>query len=94
MRCKDEVVKVLDSRHLVGTSKKSGKPYDFHTLVVGDEMYNKFEVTVDKDDLVDGVMPPFLQKAIENQGEIVADFDFTTIEGVVKIKMSNVMERA
>jgi len=90
MKCNDEVVRVVDSKHLQGNSKKTGKPYDFHTLVVGDSDLNKFEVTVDRGDLVDGALPAFLLNALETKGEIVADFDFVSSENGVKVKMVNV----
>jgi len=89
MNCNDEVVRVVNTKHLQGNSKSTGKPYDFHTLIVADEDLNKYEVTVDRSDLVEDALPPFILEALENKGEIVADFVFRSNDQGIKVSMRN-----
>jgi len=89
MKFEKVILTALDVRHMQGTSKSSGKPYDFNVLVVGDEDYNRFETTVSRDDLVEGALPQFLLDAVENKAEIVCDVVITPDERNVKLRIEN-----
>jgi len=89
MKVKDEIVTLLETRHLTGVGKSSGKPYDFYTIVVGDDDFNKFEATVGREDLVDGVLPSWLVEIMEQRGQIVVDLVLTPEERNIKLRIEN-----
>jgi len=93
MKFEKVILTALDIRHMSGTSKSTGKPYDFNVLVVGDEDYNRFETTIARDDLVEGAVPQFLLDAVETKSEIVCDVTITPDERNVKLRLENLQRR-
>jgi len=41
----NQILKFIEARHLVGTSKKTGNPYDLVTLTFMDDDFNKIQMT-------------------------------------------------
>jgi hypothetical protein len=72
MWLKDEIVKLIDFRQIQGT--KGEFEYNFPSVTIGDDEFNKFTVNVGRDDLVDEkTLPDWVLKLIESKGEIAVD---------------------
>jgi len=72
MQCKDEVVRLIGVRHLQGNGK-NGRPYNFSVLQIADENLERYEVSVEREDLNDGILPQWILDVAEEKGEIVCD---------------------
>jgi len=90
MKFEDVLVRAVELKHLQGIGKKSAQPYNFHALVIVDELYNRFETTINKDDLVEGVIPKWLMEAVENKDEIIVDASFTMRDNLIRLSIDNV----
>jgi len=90
MKFENVVVRAVELKHLQGIGKKSAQPYNFHALVIVDEVYNRFETTIGKDDLVDGVIPNWLLDAVENKNEIIVDASFTMRDNIIRLSIDNI----
>lgn len=62
MELKDVSVKIIKCEQKQGTSK-AGRPYNMFVLEVVDESFNKFQVTVPRANLVEGVVPEWIIEA-------------------------------
>lgn len=72
MWCKDVVLLALDYRQIKGM--KGEYEYNFPSVVVGDEDFNKFSVNVGRDDLDEGTtLPKWFLEAIEDKGKFTCD---------------------
>jgi len=76
MQVKDEVLTLLALTHKTGIGKTSGSPYDFYTVDLGDEEFNKLSATVG-DSVKDfgGNLPDFLIGHAEEKRKVVVDLD-------------------
>jgi len=69
----NQVLKFIEARHLVGTSKKTGNAYDLVTLTFMDEDFNKLQMTAGTEllSITGEAHPPLVE---ENRGK---NFDVT-----------------
>jgi len=64
----------IEFRQIQGNNKETGKPYNFPTLIIADENLNRFSVSVNRDDLVEGnTLPTWLIDACEAKEKFIAD---------------------
>jgi len=90
MMIRDEIMTLLEVKHLEGVGKSSGKPYSFYTLILGDDEYNKLPCNIGREDLVEGLMPNWIFDAAEKKLEIVCDLELLPKEFDVKLIASNI----
>jgi len=75
MLIKDEVLTLVEVRHNEGTSKKNGRPYSIYNLVFADDSFNRLNMDIGRDILVDGVIPEYVFKAAENKDKLAVNFE-------------------
>jgi len=75
MKIQDEVLTLVEVRHNEGTSKKTGLPYSIYNFVVVDDEYNRLQMDVGRNILVDGVIPDWIFKAAEAKLKVVCEIE-------------------
>jgi hypothetical protein len=75
MLIKDEILTLLEVKHNVGTSKGTGKPYDFYNLVLGDDEYNRLQMEPGKVLLFEGAIPQWVFTAAESKSKVACDIE-------------------
>jgi len=90
MRVLNVEVTLIEIKHIEGFAKKSGKAYDFHTLVFADESYNKMQAIFSRSlaDAWGNNIPPLLYEKANNREKISVDFDVVPDESGFGTKLS------
>jgi len=89
MKILNEQVRIIKCEHKSGTSK-ANKPYSMYVLEVVDEQYNKFQVTVPRNVLNEGVVPEWLLEA--NDLEVTMDFEVVPQGYGVAVRCTEIKE--
>lgn len=62
---------LLEIDHLEGTAQKSGKPYSFYKLILGDDEFNRLPANIGRSLLIDGIVPDWMFKAAESKADVI-----------------------
>jgi len=73
MKFQDVELTLLELRHNEGISKKTGQPYSIYSLVLGDNEYQRFNTSIGKNLLVEGVIPEWIFKAAEEKTQVLCE---------------------
>jgi len=85
---KDAILKIVTLSHRTGKARATGNPYDFYTLELVDEDYNKFETTLGEGDL--GNLEEISSWA-KNKNDVVCDVVIGKGEGrAITMRIENI----
>lgn len=90
MKIENVILKLVDLQHRTGKAKETGNAYDFYTIIVVDEDYNRFQSTLNRDDLANLAA---ITTYAEEKEDIICDLIMTPDEYMVKLRIENIRSK-